>query len=131
MANSLSAEVWLDERRWDALEKALGSADSLANRPLLQKQLGDLTGREQELRLIGAMLDRRFSKSLRYNMRVDAPIANAVLLDTSPPTALYCPSEAILPEAEAELVEIAKDGVYPAWHWSAEDDDMPTLPASA
>ena len=23
MANSLSAEVWLDERRWDALEKAL------------------------------------------------------------------------------------------------------------
>lgn len=86
---------------------------------------------DRELRLIGAMLDRRFSKSLRYNMRVDAPIANAVLLDTSPPTALYCPSEAIVPDAEAELIEIAKNGVYPAWHWPAEDDAMPALPTPA
>ncbi|SFA58453.1 Protein of unknown function [Paracoccus halophilus] len=85
---------------------------------------------DRELRVIEAMRGRRFTKSLRYNMRVDAPIANAVLLDTSPPTAIYCPSEAIDPEAEAELVEIAKEGVYPAWFWSGGDDDMPALPAA-
>ncbi|AUH66828.1 DUF1173 family protein [Paracoccus zhejiangensis] len=84
---------------------------------------------DRELRLIEGMRDRHFSKSLRYNMRQDAPIANALLLDTSPPTALYCPSQAIEPELERDLVEIAGEGVYPAWIWSAQDDDMPALPA--
>ena len=28
MANSLSAEVWLDQRRWDALEEALKAQGS-------------------------------------------------------------------------------------------------------
>lgn len=83
---------------------------------------------DRELRLIDAMRDRHFSKSLRYNMRQDAPIANAVMLDTAPPTALYCPSQALEPELERELVEIAEEGVYPAWIWPAQDDDMPALP---
>lgn len=71
-----------------ALEKALGSADSLANRPLLQKQLGDLTGREQELRLIGAFFSAAQSLLDALNGEVGGQAAEFSLVEKATTTAI-------------------------------------------
>lgn len=83
---------------------------------------------EREYALIEALAGRDFAKCLKYNLASSAPIANALLLDADGPVALYAPSSDISAEDEAELIRIAGDGVYPAWHWPAAEFDMPELP---
>lgn len=83
---------------------------------------------EREITLVKALADRNFVKCLRYNLRADAPVASVLLTDTTPPTALYVPPHDLAPEAEAELREIATEGAYPAWIWSAGEFEMQELP---
>jgi Protein of unknown function (DUF1173) len=83
---------------------------------------------DREFELISKLSQRRFIKCLKYNMGNTGPIANALLTDTEPPTALYCPKPDIT-EADAEdLSRLAHEGKYPAWVWPANHFDMPPLP---
>lgn len=84
---------------------------------------------EREHGLVEALMDRDFVKCLKYNLKTGAPVANALLLDTESPIALFSPPADMGGEEEAELRQIAADGVYPAWHWAAGEFDMPVLPA--
>lgn len=68
---------------------------------------------------------RRFTKSLRYNLRADALMASIVLTDTPTPTACY-----VLPAADQidAVNELAGDTDTAAWTWVV-DEDFPDLPA--
>lgn len=83
---------------------------------------------ERELELLQALADRDFAKCLKYNLSASAPIANALLLDTDPPTALYAPASTITSDSEQDLHRIAQEGVYPAWFWPSDELEMPELP---
>lgn len=83
---------------------------------------------EREQLLLQALDDRTYAKCMKYNLRSDAPVANALLLDTPEPVALYALPEDISDEDEATLKEIAQDGVYKPWFWLPEEIDMPALP---
>lgn len=85
---------------------------------------------DREMALVEALARRSFVKCLRYNLRPDAPVASALLTDTSPPTALYVPPHDLAPEAEAELREIAGEGAFPPWIWPAAEFEMPGLPVA-
>lgn len=79
--------------------------------------------------LVQRLSGRDFMKCLRYNLGSTAPIANALLLDAETPTALFAPESDMPSESEEDLRRIAADGPYPAWHWAADQIDMPELPA--
>lgn len=83
----------------------------------------------RELELIEALLNRSFSKCMKYNLNDTAPVASALLVDSETPTALYCPPPGLAPDDEDELRTVAQSGVYPFWIWSATDFEMPALPA--
>ncbi len=70
---------------------------------------------------------RAFQKSLRFNLKSDAPIASAVLLDTEDPVALYVANNPDATEAVAALVETANESRYSGWLWIGHDP-MPDLP---
>lgn len=95
---------------------------------LVNKHWIPFDGEREEL-LVTALEDRAFAKCMKYNLRSDAPVANALLLDTDKPIALYTPPEDTSDEDEAILHEIAKDCVFPPWFWLPDQIDMPELPA--
>lgn len=70
---------------------------------------------------------RAFQKSLRFNLKSDAPIASAVLLDTTEPVALYVADNPDATETVAALVEAENESRYPGWLW-VNHDPMPDLP---
>lgn len=86
---------------------------------------------DRELRLIEALIERPFSKSLKYNLAEGAPVANALLVDTEPPTALFCGVEGGGSAYDEELQEIADQGVFPAWVWRSSEAQLPDLPQPA
>lgn len=70
---------------------------------------------------------RRFTKSLRYNLAPDKPMAALVFTDTETPTAAFLVSS----DADREAVaEIATQTETEVWTWVI-GDDMPTLPPRA
>lgn len=70
---------------------------------------------------------RRFSKSLRYNLAPDKPMAALVFTDTETPTAAFLLSS----EEDREAVaEIATQTGTEVWTWVI-GEDMPTLPPCA
>jgi len=70
---------------------------------------------------------RAFQKSLRFNLKSDAPIASAVLLDTVDPVALYVAEDPDSAESVAALVGTASESRYSSWLWTSHDP-MPDLP---
>lgn len=84
---------------------------------------------DREYEVVSMLCKRSFIKCLKYNMGSAAPIANALLTDTEPPTALYCPKAGISEETADELSRMAQEGTYPAWIWPANEVDMPALPS--
>lgn len=86
---------------------------------------------DREYELVEALIERDFVKCLKYNLASTAPVANALLLDSDNPVALYTPAPDLTEEEEADLRRIAEDGVYPAWFWPAAEFEMPALPDSA
>lgn len=83
---------------------------------------------EREYELVQALMERDFVKCMKYNLKAAAPVANALLLDTESPIALFSPPADIPGEDEDDLRSIAAEGVYPAWHWAAGEFEMPVLP---
>ncbi|WP_299083388.1 DUF1173 family protein [uncultured Ruegeria sp.] len=71
---------------------------------------------------------RAFQKSLRFNLKSDAPIASAVLLDTVDPVALYVAEDPDSAEAVAALVGTASESRYSSWLWTSHDP-MPAFPS--
>lgn len=86
---------------------------------------------DREFRLINAMLDRSFTKCMRYNLGRGAAIASALLLDCETPTALYTTTEDMNEDETASLEEIASDGKFPYWIWKFEETEVPALPIRA
>lgn len=86
---------------------------------------------DRELQLVTALADRSFAKCMKYNLHADAPVANALLLDTEAPIALYTPSQDLDGEDENALKDIASNGVYDHWIWQTDQIEMPELPVQA
>ena len=84
----------------------------------------------RDLEVINAVTNskRWFMKSMRFNLSSKTPIASMVLTDTSPPTAMFVSSPTDTQETIAEMVNLAEDGVYPAWLWIDAEEHMPDLP---
>ena len=68
---------------------------------------------------------RRFTKSLRYNLAPDKPMASLVFTDTKVPTAAFLLTS---DQGRATAAEIATQTGTEVWTWAA-DEDMPPLPA--
>jgi len=77
--------------------------------------------------LLDAALDqhRRFTKSLRYNLAPDQPMASLVFTDTETPTAAFL----LASEDDREAVgELAAEAGTDIWRWVI-GEEMPLLPA--
>ena len=86
--------------------------------------------RELELVSQAVQHKRRFTKSLRFNLAADVPIASIVVQDTNPPTAMFVANSTDEAEALAEMLRDIRDAEhtpYNQWVW-AGDVEMPTLP---
>ncbi len=83
---------------------------------------------DREFDVISMLSTRNFIKCMKYNMGSAAPIANVLLTDTEPPTALYCLKPGISDEDAEILARVAHEGKYPAWVWPVTDFEMPPLP---
>ena len=83
---------------------------------------------EREAELIAALRERKFVKSLRYNLSASAPMASATLYDTDGPTALYAPLADISADAEEALRAAAERAPCRTWFWPASSPRMPPLP---
>ncbi len=73
---------------------------------------------------------RRFTKSLRFNLSVKAPIASVVLTDTEQPCALFIQN----PGADSDaykgcLAEAEQEGLW-TWLWKAGAEAEPALPGA-
>jgi hypothetical protein len=81
--------------------------------------------------LINAMTKakRRFTKSLRFNLPPDAPIASMVTTDTTPPLAMFVTHPMDDGSMETLLTQTASEGTYPSWMWLG-DNELPELPVS-
>lgn len=79
--------------------------------------------------LLDTALDarRRFTKSLRYNLAPDKPMASLVFTDTETPTAAFLLHSE---EDRDAAAQIATDTGTNVWTWVL-GDDMPALPAPA
>jgi len=79
--------------------------------------------------LLDAALDarRRFTKSLRYNLAPDKPMASLVFTDTETPTAAFVLTSDEDPDTAAQ---IATDTGTEVWTWVVTED-MPPLPPVA
>ena len=82
----------------------------------------------REAELIGALRDRKFVKSLRYNLSATATMASAALYDTDGPTALYAPPADISADAEHALRAAAERAPCRTWFWPSSARTMPPLP---
>lgn len=70
---------------------------------------------------------RRFTKSLRYNLTPDKPMASLVFTDTETPTAAFLLTN---DEDRESAAQIANDTGTAVWTWVITQD-MPALPARA
>ncbi|MFY7808513.1 MAG: DUF1173 family protein [Fimbriimonadaceae bacterium] len=71
---------------------------------------------------------RRFTKCLRFNLKVSIPIASVVLTDTDTPVAMFIQLPGIdLDTFEAKIDEVASLGMK-TWVWRAGQARMPDLP---
>jgi hypothetical protein len=105
LATAEEISVVMTDRNWLPYE-------SQADRLLLDAALGQ---------------HRRFTKSLRYNLAPDQPMASLVFTDTEAPTAAFLlPSE----EDRAAVDEVAAETGIDAWTWVI-GEDMPPLPPRA
>jgi hypothetical protein len=79
--------------------------------------------------LLDTALDarRRFTKSLRYNLAPDKPMASLVFTDTETPTAAFLLTSADDREAVAEIATATGTEL---WTWVITED-MPSLPPAA
>jgi hypothetical protein len=68
---------------------------------------------------------RRFTKSLRYNLAANQPMASLVLTDTEPPTAAYLLADA---ETREDIDALQADTGTDTWTWVV-GDPMPPLPS--
>ncbi len=84
--------------------------------------------REQELIETLTEGKRSFTKSLRFNLPIETPIASMVLTDTTPPTAMFVAAPGEEPASDAALADAAEEGTYPGWLW-LEGAEMPDVPA--
>ena len=85
-----------------------------------------------ENELLNALVERRFTKGLRFNLKASTPIATAILHDTATPTALYL----IPPDADetaiAGFATLAASSPDTAeWTWNSKDVSLPPLPPPA
>lgn len=79
--------------------------------------------------LLDAALEarRRFTKSLRYNLAPDKPMASLVFTDTETPTAAFL----LINDQDRDIAaQIASDTGTAVWTWVL-GEDMPALPARA
>lgn len=82
----------------------------------------------REAELLSVLRDRRFVKSLRYNLSRDKPLSFAVLQDTADkPTAMYVEPYDTDNEYQAELNEVLQNDQVQHWIWRASAL-MPVLP---
>ncbi|MBR8426406.1 DUF1173 domain-containing protein [Burkholderia cenocepacia] len=72
--------------------------------------------------------ERRFIKSLRYNLADDQALASCVLTDTVEPIALYVATPGAAPSARAALEGLIADSEIDGWLWEA-GEPMPILPS--
>ncbi|WP_299985893.1 DUF1173 family protein [uncultured Ruegeria sp.] len=81
----------------------------------------------RELEVLNALTEqnRAFQKQMRFNLPADAPIASAVLLDTTDPIALFVANKPDDAGALALLTTASEEGHYPSWCWF---DDGPMRP---
>lgn len=81
----------------------------------------------RELDVLNALTEqsRAFQKQLRFNLPVDAPIASAVLLDTTDPVAVFVADNPEDAGALALLTKASEEGRYASWCWF---DDGPMSP---
>lgn len=71
---------------------------------------------------------RRFTKCLRFNLKVSIPIASVVLTDTDTPVAMFIQLPDIdLETFDAKIDEVASLGMK-TWVWRAGQARMPDLP---
>ena len=79
--------------------------------------------------LLDTALDarRRFTKSLRYNLPPDKPMASLVFTDTETPTAAFMLHS---DEDRDTAAQIATDTGTEVWTW-VRGEDMPPLPRPA
>lgn len=86
---------------------------------------------DREHQLLDALAERDFIKCLKYNLSATAPVANALLLDTGTPVAMFAPNHDLGEEEFTALQKIAADGVYPPWLWAPEEFDLPGIPGKS
>ncbi len=81
----------------------------------------------RELEVLAALTEqsRAFQKQMRFNLPADAPIASAVLLDTTDPIALFVANNPDDAGALALLTKASEEGRYASWCWF---DDRPMRP---
>lgn len=88
-----------------------------------------------EVDLLNALVAQRrhFIKGLRYNMGGDAPMASAVLLDTTAKeTALYVVPASASEAYRAGIEELQDGSSLPSWTWNVSTDaQVPALPPVA
>ncbi|WP_170432304.1 DUF1173 family protein [Ruegeria arenilitoris] len=68
---------------------------------------------------------RAFQKQMRFNLPADAPIASAVLLDTTDPVALFVADNPDDAGALALLTKASEEGRYASWCWFDEEPMRP------
>ncbi len=83
----------------------------------------------RELEVLDALTEqsRAFQKQLRFNLPVDAPIASAVLLDTTDPIAVFVADNPDDAGALALLTKASEEGRYASWCWF-DDEPMRSFP---
>lgn len=82
--------------------------------------------------LVGLLIggERRFTKSLRYNLQPGRPLACAVLTDVvEGPVAMYVTAPSEDQEYRDRLDEMIGASTLPAWSWDVIAGPMPALPA--
>ncbi|MFY2822622.1 DUF1173 family protein [Ruegeria sp. MALMAid1280] len=81
----------------------------------------------RELEVLKALTEqsRAFQKQMRFNLRLNAPIASAVLLDTTDPIAVFVADNPDDAGALALLTKASAEGRYASWCWF---DDGPMRP---
>ncbi len=85
----------------------------------------------QEKRLVDALarVREKSIKSLRYNLHIDQPIANALLQNRRKPVALFIVSAGADEAFEASLQDmIAARPEMGTWIWRVAEGEMPALP---
>lgn len=73
---------------------------------------------------------RQFEKGLRYNLAADKVIANAILVDTPEPVALYVAPPDGSAGFDMELDRMQRDSGLASWTWRSSVEIMPDLPVT-